>query len=1001
MKGYNITLSRYLIFCFLGLSATGKSHSQSGAQMVFRKIDDQNGLSDNDVQCIYKDQRNFVWIGTASGLNLLDGSSLTVFTNETNNKNSISNNNIQAITEDRSGLLWIGTGEGLNIFDPRLNKFSIVPLPGFNNYQKDNIKSLAVDKKNNVFIGTSNGLFIYSATTKKISPIIFPGYGTDSIRNNNITRLALDTEDLLWISTYNGLWSYSEKSHKISHEISAENEPLFKPIFTCILIDHTGKLWTGIWDSVLIEFNPVTKKITNHLIPGIEKILSIAEIKQPGGNYIFWLNGIGIGFDPSANKVIHFSKPTGLPGFPDANTLYTSGDNWLWMGTAKGLYYYNPAKTLIKVTLFPSTTTGQSISIREWGKQLLVSGSDSSFLKSFDENLNIINNYSSGLSKKAISCLSLQQLSQNSFIAGTSKGIATIDLPANRIRLNPLTFLQNHKASGNFITFLFKDFKGNWWLFPWRNGIWTSDSDFKKFTQLFNNFLLENGKPKPLVIADAAEDADHNVWMADLDEGIIFYNRKTHTFSKPFEKELGSKYTCPQILYFRKYCYSFSGNKILKWNVDTVHLQIIDLPAQMDLPISSMAMDSSGRLWAATGKGLVVFDFTKNSNERFTTADGLVTNNMDGTLYCKKNGVMIFASPDYLLSFSPDQMLASLDKKPRLQFEGAIVNGKPILMDSSVTMKFNHNQNNFVFKWTVTDYNNPFNNHYYYLLQGVNKNWHDNGSHGQLNFANLSPGKYVLLFKGKNSNEIDTGSVLKYQFEILPPFWQTWWFLSLVGLSVLLIFYFFYRYRIQQALNLEKLRNKISLDLHDDIGSTLSSISILSEMAIRQNKEAATTAMLREIKENSISLMDKMDDIVWSINPENDSIENLFLRIKTFATRLFEAKEIAYRIEIENNLRKVKLPMQNRQNIYLVMKEAINNLVKYSDCTEAEINVGLMGDKLNITITDNGKGFDKKNIVSGNGIHSMNKRAKEMSANLEIKSVEGKGTMIILSLKIK
>jgi len=158
---------------------------------------------------------------------------------------------------------------------------------------------------------------------------------------------------------------------------------------------------------------------------------------------------------------------------------------------------------------------------------------------------------------------------------------------------------------------------------------------------------------------------------------------------------------------------------------------------------------------------------------------------------------------------------------------------------------------------------------------------------------------------------------------------------------------------------------------------------------------------MMEIKDSSISLMEKMDDIVWSINPRNDSLENLLSRIKRFATTLFEAKNIDYAIHIQENINEVKLPMEWRQHIYLILKEAINNLVKYSDASLAGIRVGFRDSRLEIELEDNGKGFDTSRPVTGNGLLSMRSRADLMQAELVIRSSEGQGVQVILSLNIK
>jgi signal transduction histidine kinase len=197
---------------------------------------------------------------------------------------------------------------------------------------------------------------------------------------------------------------------------------------------------------------------------------------------------------------------------------------------------------------------------------------------------------------------------------------------------------------------------------------------------------------------------------------------------------------------------------------------------------------------------------------------------------------------------------------------------------------------------------------------------------------------------------------------------------------------------------MQNIRNKIAQDLHDDIGSTLSSISILSDLALKEKNIEQSNEVISEIKNNSITLMEKMDDIVWSINPKNDSLENLLLRVKRFATQLFEAKEIDYTIEINDNVAEVKLPMDYRQHIYLILKEAINNLVKYSQATKAEIKVCCNNDLLELYVIDNGKGFVQQESATGNGILSMKSRALLMNAELIINSELNKGTEILLKV---
>lgn len=204
----------------------------------------------------------------------------------------------------------------------------------------------------------------------------------------------------------------------------------------------------------------------------------------------------------------------------------------------------------------------------------------------------------------------------------------------------------------------------------------------------------------------------------------------------------------------------------------------------------------------------------------------------------------------------------------------------------------------------------------------------------------------------------------------------------------------------QLQSRMQHIRNKIAQDLHDDIGSTLSSISILSDLAMKDKSSSHTLETMNEIKDSSILLMERMDDIVWSINPRNDSLENLLMRIRHFATTLFEAKDIDYRIEIQKNINEVSLPMDYRQHIYLILKEAINNLVKYGRASTATIEVQFDHQHLHLNIRDNGQGFDSSSPSTGNGIQGMQRRAALMNARLAIRSSPGEGTAIQLQVDL-
>ncbi len=221
----------------------------------------------------------------------------------------------------------------------------------------------------------------------------------------------------------------------------------------------------------------------------------------------------------------------------------------------------------------------------------------------------------------------------------------------------------------------------------------------------------------------------------------------------------------------------------------------------------------------------------------------------------------------------------------------------------------------------------------------------------------------------------------------------------LAGMALMLILFFFiYRsYHTRQLLKLQTLRNKIASDLHDDIGSTLSSISIFTLMAREGSQEVIP--MLDQIGDYSRNMLESMADIVWNINPNNDNFEKIILRMRSFAFELLGAKNIDFEFNADESLSHIKLSMELRKNLYLIFKEATNNMVKYSQANSAIFSITRSKNILTLLIRDNGKGFDVEQETQGNGLKNMRNRAMEMGATFLIESEPGKGTTIQLLIK--
>ncbi|MEO5997766.1 MAG: two-component regulator propeller domain-containing protein, partial [Chitinophagaceae bacterium] len=314
-----------------------------------------------------------------------------------------------------------------------------------------------------------------------------------------------------------------------------------------------------------------------------------------------------------------------------------------------------------------------------------------------------------------------------------------------------------------------------------------------------------------------------------------------------------------------------------------------------------------------------------------------------------------------------------------------------------LNLTYNNNYLSFSFIGITTK--SPQKVKYRYKLEGLDNNWSALIAGTEAAYGNLPHGNYTFRVKAMNcegywSNEFN------YSFTITPPWWGTWWFYALCILTVSASIYILFRYRLSQKIKAFELRETISRDLHDEVGSTLSSIGFLSSMALEDvdtNKEKAHNT-LNSINESAHKMLDAMNDIIWDIQPQNDTLDNIVLRMRSFASELLEAKKITLCFNIADNVKHLHLALAVRHDFLLIYKEAVNNLAKYSTASEAKINLEFHHPYLILIIIDNGKGFDPQKIKNGNGLKNMQSRAKKIGAVYHLHTDTG-GTTITLQVK--
>ncbi|GAB4033201.1 tetratricopeptide repeat-containing sensor histidine kinase [Spirosoma gilvum] len=211
------------------------------------------------------------------------------------------------------------------------------------------------------------------------------------------------------------------------------------------------------------------------------------------------------------------------------------------------------------------------------------------------------------------------------------------------------------------------------------------------------------------------------------------------------------------------------------------------------------------------------------------------------------------------------------------------------------------------------------------------------------------------------------------------------------------------RSKLKRLEEAQALRKQIAHDLHDEVGSTLSSISLLSghtNELLNQNRPESAQKMVQKIYTDARQILESIDEIIWTINPGNDSLQRIALRLQEYAQPLMESKHITFSFVVDPTLDQIPVPMEVRRNLYLIGKEAINNLIKYSEATKATVKFEQKENQLQVLIEDNGRGFEPGQTSSRNGQATMQQRAQAMGGSLNIQSIPAQGTRLVLTASL-
>jgi signal transduction histidine kinase len=525
--------------------------------------------------------------------------------------------------------------------------------------------------------------------------------------------------------------------------------------------------------------------------------------------------------------------------------------------------------------------------------------------------------------------------------------------------------LERYQLSDNLIRKIHKARNGTLWMATAKQGLGEWKPAVNEPVRYYRNDpAIKNGFSNNNIY-DIAEDNKGNLWLSTWGGGLHYFDTQT------------------------RWATHISGSSNLLEGVQT---------------------DSLGNVWMVSNGHLNKYDPVRKAHTTYLLPDVEKTGGVRGAIFKSKDGKLFVSGENYFIEFNPLNIQEETERPDVYFTDFRIFNESYSHLLTQNHIPLRYNQNYVTFEFSAPVYAGGTVVQYQYMLEGLRDDWVDLGVENKISFSNLDDGRYTFKVRASNRPGVWSEHIVSVQLEIIPPVWRrTWFYLACAALLSALI-YALYRYRINELVKRQEIRNKIAQDLHDSIGSTLSSISVYSQVAKiyrQQQKEDQLKEALEKISETSGEMISEMNDIVWAINPRNDRMDVMLQRMESFAKPLLAARSIAFAFQYDEQVKSLNLDMTSRKNFYLIFKEAIHNVLKYSGCKNLHVSVQLREGRLLMRVRDDGAGFDTASVrqktsasLSGNGLHNMRLRAKEMKGEVYIESEPGKGTTVTLDFPI-
>ncbi|HTR30089.1 MAG TPA: ATP-binding protein [Puia sp.] len=1008
---------RLAALIILALSQCGIAMCQQ--QYFFQHITPEDGLVATPNINIYQDKEGYYWLSSALGLQRYDGRYFVTYRFTYKKKGDYADNGAVRPVEDREGNIWTWNKEGICILRKKKASLERLYLPDAADSNTSNICNVLKSTDGRLWIITSKNILLFDDSVQQPKAVYL---GSDAFMH------------AVYDPGRNGIWVvvanpphpfrfFDCHSRQMSPPTKFSIDGLFgyyNPL-SLLKFDRENHLWISNYLGDLCRYDltlnqPTFFDVLHQRHWGSAKIPNSAIFDLADDGSSIWFSsdnysGIMIYSKTTGNFSVipsDNSSQSGLHFQSECNNMFLDKEDNIWVNTDMGLNIFNPKRQRFKYLAVPGPsgdlpfshdvtsflqTANREIWISTWGSGIF----------RYDSNLRLLQNYVHrdndpfSLGEPLNKTWSLAEDTAGKIVAGCQYAMLSV--------LDPATGRFNNRIVSQFanrtIMSVARDKQNNFWfglhsgaLGKWdvrQNKIFTIDNLYSK------NEKINHG------IDGLFVDSDGQLWCSAGDDAVKYANTWNNlvvrTGIKGFHalalSELGDS-----LILGGSY-----GNGLFVYNKYTKALRFFTTEDGLtsNIVFNGLA-DADHNIWLVTNESIERLNLHTGTITRFGSEDGIRDHVFLRAAYKLKNGTLLVAANSGVIYFDPATIGPDPPPVP-VTVTGIRIGQQSLPVDSLLqreSVDVPYNKNPIAIDYGSLTFNDRNSLDYFYKLDGVDTGWVAAGKARSVLYANIASGHYQFRVKSQNREGV-MSPFTAINIYIHPPWWETWWsyllWLSLAGIMALAV----YRYHRNTSDHLAAIRQKIASDLHDDIGSTLNSISVYSEVAGQQldrNKENAVQ-LLKKMGAASRGMIDNMNDIVWAINPKNDQFENVIERMQFFAAELLSGKNMLLAFNVDEKSKKVKLSMERRKNFYLIFKEAVTNAYKYSNAKNVKVNIESEYGWLNMRIGDDGLGFDPAGRhPAGNGLKNMRSRSEEIGADLKITSVPGKGTTVQFRMSV-